>query len=316
MDPYREPKFIPRYRSRFGGLWTDLNNASDVVQGKLELGVIDRKEAALLQSFIENGYVVLPAAVPARHIRRLNDDFEKVWTGKLPDIWVGSNEDGRSRTRKIHPQDRERADWSVRLLDPYETIESARVVTFNKSIVNFLRLIFERPVLAHQGLSFYRGSKQTIHRDTAFVRVSSPMELAAAWVALEDIQEGSGELEYYPKSHLYPDFLFEGKYKWFPPGNRELPEFYYDLQEQARLANTEAVKFRAKAGDVFIWSADLAHGGSSYENNRLTRKSLVIHYCPANVYPMYHTYSGKTETIRYRKDCYYTAARKEEWQAG
>jgi len=187
---------------------------------------------------------------------------------------------------------------------------------FNETIAHFLKLIFERPVLAHQGLNFYRGSKQQMHRDSAFVRVSSPMEFAAAWIALEDIQEGSGELEYYPKSHLFPDFLFEGKYKWLPPGNNEIGKFHEDLHARAAEAGVHAVKFRPRAGDVFIWAADLAHGGSSYDNDQLTRKSLVIHYCPLNVDPMYYTYSGKTEKIQFKKGCYYTAAKKEEWRAG
>jgi hypothetical protein len=316
LDPYREPPFVPRYRSQFGGLWTDLNNALEIVQGKLDLGIIDRKEAAELRGFIENGYAVFPGAVPRRHLRRLNEDFEKVWSGQLPETWVGCNEDGRSCTRKIQPRDRELPGLSVRILDQYETTESVRVVAFNDTIVRFLQLIFDRPVLAHQSLGFYRGSKQPIHRDTAFVRISSPMELAAAWVALEDVQEGSGELEYYPKSHLYPDFLFEGKYKWLPPGNEEIGHFYSDLKEQARLAGTEAVKFRPKAGDVFIWSADLAHGGSDFHNDHLTRKSLVVHYCPLNVDPMYYTYNGKTEKHLYKKGCYYTAAPKAVWRSG
>jgi hypothetical protein len=316
LDPYREPKLIPGYRSRFGGLWTDLNHAPDLVQGKLDLGIIGRKEAELLRGFIQNGYVIFPRAIPMRHIRRLNADFEKVWTGQIADTWVGCHEDGRSCTRRVQPGDRDRADLSARVLDPYESLESVRTVMFNESIARFLQLIFERPVLAHQGLSFYRGSKQRMHRDTAFVRVSSPMEFAAAWIALEDIQEGSGELEYYPKSHLFPEFLFEGKYKWHPPGNTEIESFHEDLHEQAKRAGTEAVKFRARAGDVFIWAADLAHGGSSYDNDQLTRKSLVIHYCPANIAPMYHTYTGKTETFPFRKGCFYTSARKEVWRAG
>jgi phytanoyl-CoA hydroxylase len=316
LDPYREPQFIPRYRSLFGGLWTDLSNALEIVQGKLDLGSIDRKEAERLRGFIENGYAVFPGAIPRRHIRQLNEDIESIWACQRPDAWVSCVENERSWVRKIKPQDRESAGMQTKLLDLYEYTESARRVMFNDTIVKFLQLIFERPVLAHQSLGFYRGSKQPIHRDTAFVRVSSPMELAAAWVALEDIEEGSGELEYYPKSHLYPDFLFEGKYKWFPPGNQELDGFYSDLNQRAREAGVEAIKFRPKAGDVFIWSADLAHGGSDFHNDHLTRKSLVVHYCPSNVDPMYYTYNGRTEKHLYKKGCYYTAAPKTLWRSG
>jgi phytanoyl-CoA hydroxylase len=315
-DPYREPPFIPQYRSRFGGLWTDLSNAPEIIAGKLELGTINRKEAESLRSFIENGFVVFPGTIPGYHLRQLNRDIERIWTGTIPDVWVGSNEDGRSCTRQIRPGDEKRADQQIRLLDLYEQLESARAVMFDSMIARFLQLIFERPVLAHQGLTFYRGSRQSMHRDSAFVRLTSPMEFAAAWIALEDIQEGSGELEYYPRSHLYPDYLFEGKYKWLPPGNDELDNFYADLRERAKAAGTSAVKFRPRAGDVFIWSADLAHGGSSFDNDNLTRRSFVVHYCPLNVEPMYYTYSGNTGQHKYRKGCYYTASPKSEWRSG
>jgi hypothetical protein len=313
LDPYREPQFIPKYRSAFGGLWTDLNNAMEVVQGKLDVGMINRKEAEMLRGFIENGYAVFPGAVPGFQIRQLNRDIERVWAGQMQDAWVSCLEDGLGRVRRIKPDDRDEADKQVKLLDTYEYLESARRVMFTDTIRRFLHLIFERPALAHQSLNFYRGSKQPIHRDTAFVRVSSPMELVAAWVALEDIQEGSGELEYYPKSHLFPDFLFEGKYKWFPPGNHELDNFYDDLNAQAANRSVKAIKFRPCKGDVFIWSADLAHGGSSYSNNDLTRKSLVVHYCPVNVDPMFYTYVKPADKIKFREGCYYTSQPKAEW---
>jgi len=34
-----------KYRSRFGGLWTDLSNAESVIRGKIELGLISQQEA-------------------------------------------------------------------------------------------------------------------------------------------------------------------------------------------------------------------------------------------------------------------------------
>jgi len=39
----------PTYRSRFGGLWTDLSNAESVIKGKLELGLISEQEANQLK---------------------------------------------------------------------------------------------------------------------------------------------------------------------------------------------------------------------------------------------------------------------------
>jgi hypothetical protein len=45
--------------------------------------------------------------------------------------------------------------------------------------------------------------------------------------------------------------------------------------------------FRPRRGDVLLWHADLAHGGSPIVTPGLTRKSLVTHYCPADCSPQY-----------------------------
>jgi phytanoyl-CoA hydroxylase len=71
----------------------------------------------------------------------------------------------------------------------------ARSILFAPEILRFVNLVLERPALAFQSLYFRWGSRQDIHQDTAFVKVSSPMEMVASWVALEDIQTDSGELE-------------------------------------------------------------------------------------------------------------------------
>src|ERR1700730_16293180 len=69
-------------------------------------------------------------------------------------------------------------------------------------------------------------------------------------------------------------------------------------------------------GDVLIWSADLAHGGGEIADPSATRQSIVAHYCPGNVYPMYRHYEGGSEIVNYgdgRLGCF---ARKVYWRSG
>jgi len=40
--------------------------------------------------------------------------------------------------------------------------------------------------------------------------------------------------------------------------------------------------FLGRKGDVFIWSCQIAHGGSPIKDQKRTRKSLVTHYWRAN----------------------------------
>jgi hypothetical protein len=55
---------------------------------------------------------------------------------------------------------------------------------------------------------------------------------------------------------------------------------------QASGAGLSTGRFLAKRGDILIWSADLAHGGRPISST-LTRKSVVTHYCPAELAPGY-----------------------------
>ena len=123
-----------------------------------------------------------------------------------------------------------------------------------------------------------------MHQDSAFVRVSSPLELAA-WVALEDVSAGSGELEYFVGSHHLEDYLFEGRFKWMPFRSGEYEAFIQSLRERSQARGLERRRFLPRKGDALIWSADLVHGGSRDAQAGVTRKSLVTHYCPVACSP-------------------------------
>ncbi len=145
-----------------------------------------------------------------------------------------------------------------------------------------------------------------MHQDSAFVKVSSPMEFAASWIALEDIQPGSGELEYYKDSHKLDDYVFEGQHKWMPVKSPDHESFLESLHQRSQERGLERQSFLPKKGDVLLWSADLAHGGSMHVTEGLTRKSIVTHYCPSNCDPVYADRRGeKTSKMRYNDIAFY-----------
>ena len=290
------------YRSRFGGLWPDLSNAIEVVAGKSMHGLISTAEADMLRSWILNGFVIIENAVPHEVIDRVLDDTERVWAGAHPSVFVEHFVNGQIQLSPARPDLRTAPG---KLLDLYAVSEAARDAIFSGPIRRFLRLIFERPPLAFQSLSFMAGTGQPIHQDTAYVVVSSPMEFAASWIALEDIRPTTGELEYYEGSHKMDEFLFQGKSKSMSPGDPDHSRFLQSLHEQAQRMGLKRTRFRPKKGDALIWSADLAHGDSQEREPGSSRLSIVTHYCPAELEPAYFAgarYSGK---LRYMQDCYY-----------
>ena len=297
------------YHSRFGGLWTDLSNADDVIEGKRSLGWISPTEADLLTLWVKNGFVILRGAVPLENIDRLDGEVEAIWNGASPSRYFV--ESWNDDVRTVEPAGPRFRDQRVKLLDLYAQSEAARSIVFAPAVVRFLALLFERPALAFQSLYFRWGSKQEIHQDSAFVKVSSPMELVASWVALEDITPGSGELEYYVGSHRLEDYLFDGALKWMPFRSDEYARFLASLHERSRARGLERQQFLPRKGDVLIWSADLAHGGCQDVTRDVTRKSLVTHYCPGSCRPIYADGERRYPIQQFNDAAYYTVPVRE-----
>ena len=296
------PPELPAFRSRFGGFWTDLGNAGQLLQAKLELGTITESQADQLAFWIEHGYLVIDDAVPGDVIDRVNEDVERAWRGGLPSVWVEHWEDHKLLVEPVGPEFKDKPN---KLLDLFVGSVITRQAMFAEPIREFLSLVFERPPMAFQSLSFLRGTGQPIHQDTAYVVVDSPMELAASWIALEDVTPGSGPLEYYDGSHRIPEFLFDGKQRNIPEGSTEHESFLRHLHEQALHLGLERKSLRAKKGGALIWSADLAHGGSQDITEGSSRRSLVTHYCPAGVRPAYFSYTRHTDPIPHDTGAYY-----------
>jgi hypothetical protein len=274
---------LPRFRSRFGGLWTDLNIAPVLARGKHATGRISSEELVKLMSWIENGFVIIEGAVPIAAIDRLNEDIERAWSGAF-DVRVEHWGPRGARFPRAAPELRGEV---TKLLDLHACSQAARDVAFSPRVRGFVELVFERPAVAIQSLTFMQGSKQDMHQDTAYVPVSSPMEMCASWVALEDIQPNSGELEYYEGSHRMEEHLFEGRYKRMPPSSPEHASYLRSLHDKARRHGLKRSRFRPKKGDALVWAADLAHGGSPPERPGMSRRSFVTHYCPSDLSPLY-----------------------------
>jgi len=297
------------YHSRFGGLWTDRSDARAQIERKRAAAEISAKEAGLLQRWIEDGFVILPQAVPHELIDRLDADVEAIWAGRSPArCFVEYFEEGQL---VIYPAGPAFKDKRHKLLDLHVHLDSAREIVFAAPIVRFLNLVFERPALAFQGLYFRWGSQQAIHQDSAFVKVSAPLEFAASWIALEDIQPGSGELEYFAGSHRLEDYRFDGRHKWMPLKSPEYQRFIDSLRERSAARGLERQRFLPKKGDALLWSADLAHGGSSEVRPGLTRKSIVTHYCPLDRDPVYGAGPRTSTRVRFSDLASYTSAQRD-----
>jgi phytanoyl-CoA hydroxylase len=281
------------YYSRYGGTWTDRDDAQELIDRKLEAQEITWREAEQVRFWIEHGHVVLENAVAPALCERVAADLAEARARSDERIIAQHPEGEVFRLDPSVPMDH------VRALDVYVFHESARDALLSPAIRRFLQMVFEEEALLFQSLSFNNGTEQGIHQDTAYVVTDPPMHLAAAWIALEDIAPGSGELMYYDGSHRLPEYHFSNAYKHWKrdrDGDEQHSEWARLLHVNAKARQMPLRRFGARKGDVFIWSADLAHGGSPIENPGLTRRSIVGHFTPVSAEPYYMTQNADLRT--------------------
>ncbi|MBL9039392.1 MAG: phytanoyl-CoA dioxygenase family protein [Archangium sp.] len=285
----RQPKGTS-YASKFGGLWTDLSNAAELVDARAKERGWSSRLKENVAFFVEHGFVILKRAVPHADIDTYLGAFERALGDPSHPMRASVPGTRENPNTIVSAAEAPRLAPLTKYLDTYVHLPEARALMFAGPVLQFLQTIFdEADVKAFQGLHFETGSTQAIHQDSAYVVVNRPLWFSASWLALEDVVQGSGELCYYPGSHRFPDHVYPPKKKHWNPtdGNETHDEHLQELHEHAKARGIALEAFLPKKGDVLIWAADLAHGGSPITTPDSTRRSLVTHYCPASIDPYY-----------------------------
>jgi phytanoyl-CoA hydroxylase len=285
----------PRFVSKPGALWIDRPDWLDTLAQKTWSGAFSEELAGRIFRFVRDGYVVIEQAVPSTLVDSLDHQIAEFWTAPPAGLLIETpHPDGRL---KLMPPVLEFREGS-KLLDAYAFSAAARQAIANPPVMEFLRAIFEARPKAFQGLSFWYGSQQDIHKDTAYVKIDSgAMRFAASWLALEDVEAGTGELEYYVGSHRAPSFMFAGESKWMEHRPDEHPAFLRSLHDDASRFGHPRSSFLAKKGDVLIWHADLAHGGARITKPGRTRRSFVTHFTSELDQPFYRRHVQTKELV-------------------
>jgi len=289
------------FHSRFGGLWPDRRDAQH------RIASMTGERGRLFRQWSERGFVVLEGAVPAVAIDAANAEIEGIYETSQPVIHAEWYEGADYHFAPVEARHR---DMNVKVHDLYAHFESVRRVAFAEAVVAFLRELFDEDALAFQSLSFRFGSEQPMHQDTAYVAVEDPLRFVGVWIALEDIAPGSGELLYYPGSHRFDDFLWDGEHKRMPQGHADHERYLESLHRQAALRGIEATRLLPRKGDAMVWHAELAHGGAPRRDPSLTRRSLVTHFCPLSTDPGYFRRQPHSERLRHESGAWYGFAKR------
>lgn len=155
----------------------------------------------------------------------------------------------------------------------------------NKELIELLSSIMKEEVKLFQSINFKMGSEQHTHSDSIHMTTFPLGGLFGVWIALEDIELDNGPLHYYPESHKLPYYLnedYNNEGNFFLIGDKDYTE--YEKMIEGKLLHHPITKsvFTAKKGDLFIWHANLFHGGEPHLNKAKSRKSMVLHYFATN----------------------------------
>ena len=264
-------------------LWTDTPYAMQRVSGLFEAREITAAERDDLTHFIEHGWLLWRGAIEPDLIDRFAADIRG--HHRHPGKFLTTSDRDNRPNLKLSGSMPDRLES---LLDLYVNLASARSVCLHPRISRFLTLVFDTKPVVCQQLLFRESNGRRVHQDTSVVAVEDPMLLAATWIALEDVVEGSGELAFYDKSHRLPHYLFKDGTKWMDFADAIRTSTSRELDAACRRKSMTYERFLAKKGDVFFWTADLVHRSHPRTlPDDTSRLSCVTHYHPATTTPFW-----------------------------
>lgn len=250
-----------------------LSNSSPALPPTIDL-------APLLEQWNEQGYLVLPRFVPQELLDAYTTDVamalrhERYAESNLTlDVLDGPQVGKRVRLKKANS---DAVDATHKLNDLYLESAVCRQVNLYEPLCEILRgLLCGDPVIINS-LSFTQGSQQPFHFDTYYMPPPQPNKMVVSSICLEDQTAAAGPLRYYPGSHKIPPYHFSN-------GNlnavdAEMSAATEATEAELRARGLEPEVFVGNAGDVFIWHAQLYHGGSPITDPNCTRRTLVTHY--------------------------------------
>ena len=151
------------HSSPFGGLWIDQANALDLVQGRLDLGLIRRRDAAMLRTFALDGIVELDRPFDQEQVRDATLVVDQAFTGMFPDALFAET----TPAAESEPWRPELTARNTAVLDPHMFSRRIRDLLLDKAVTDFLSLLFDaRPRLT--GSRGYLRDAAAPERDVAW----------------------------------------------------------------------------------------------------------------------------------------------------
>jgi ectoine hydroxylase-related dioxygenase (phytanoyl-CoA dioxygenase family) len=206
------------------------------------------------EEFIENGFVVLSAAVSEDLIEKYNNKYSK------EDFLNDSPDRTYLPSRQEHKND----------------IDIRNILTCD-TFRDFLKLTGIRHALQISEAR-YSSSRISWHRDYFGPYTQNPQNpnnYIGVLVCLEDVDHDSGPFEVIPGSHTWDVDESIINSENCSENDTVCYEYYLDMVNEKSI---EPFLFEGKSGDAVIWNGLAIHRGSVPKKQQTTRHALVGHF--------------------------------------
>jgi hypothetical protein len=239
--------------------WLDQQDSKEALPKSEAFQGLGKEIQAAILDWSDKGYAIIPNFFSEEEVGSINKEIQGIL-------------------------DAQKADWKAnhtKIMFAVRQSAALERIVNSRRIQAILGLLLGKEVSLFQSINFLEGSQQATHSDSIHMTTFPLGYLIAVWIALEDIQVGSGVLHYYPGSHklpyiLTPDFEHGGNRLFL--GADAYPKYEKKVGEVLASEDFEKHEFLARKGDILIWHANLLHGGNPITVPGCSRKSMVLHY--------------------------------------
>jgi phytanoyl-CoA hydroxylase len=235
--------------------------------------------AGFRQYYEANGYAILRGLISAEQCDRIRE----LWNTEVKPF------DGfmyRQATAKVERHVKNDRGW---VMNPILNLQSVNPTNFprfrqyaTQNILTdaglksaFATLLQDTPKVV-QSMYFEGNSATWEHQDSYYLDSETVGEMAAAWIAVEDIAADAGRFFICPRSHRI-ELEEHGIYN----NIAENHEGY--IQSVVKKIRDERLEIRApalKKGDVLFWNAWTIHGSLDSQGTDSSRSSITCHAIP------------------------------------
>ena len=243
--------------------WLDVGNSGELAPTKEGFSQFSPSVQSKILSWSDNGYMILENFIDSETCDAINKEIDRLLENK---------------TLKFTNKNK--------LMFAFKKSAIISAVAEKKELLDILDFLLDKEMVLFQTINFITGSEQRPHSDSIHMTTYPLGYLIAGWLALEDTTANNGPLAYYPGSHKLPYLLTadfnEGETK-FTLGKKTYADYEDMIDEEIKANTFPKTEFYAKKGDLFIWHANLLHGGTPILDKNSTRKSMVMHYFAKDV---------------------------------